>query len=91
MTDIEFSRFDRDPEALEWARGKVQHTVDKFRRFEQQARDRGTFDGDNQWRKFANLLEMELIGGEGCVITGFDSRLPEIVRAWEAPTPPEFR
>lgn len=69
-------RFRRDPEALAWARGHVERLRDRYRRFEAKARAEGRTERATQWRKFANLLQMELIGGEGCVYTPFDERLP---------------
>ena len=78
--DHKFSKFDRDPEALEWARGHVQALVDKMHRL-QQAAERATPPPRRQWRKIADILQRELIGGEGCVITAFDWRKPDIVKA----------
>lgn len=68
------TRFGSDPDALAWARGHVQRLADKFRRFEADARSDGRTGQAQQWRKFANLLDMQLIGGSGCVITPFDVR-----------------
>lgn len=72
------TKYDRDPEALAWARGHVERVIEKYRRFESEARDRGDAERASQWRKFANLLQMELVGGQGCVITAFDERLPSL-------------
>lgn len=71
------SRFSTDPEALAWARGHVVKLRDKFRKFGSRCRDDGELSRAIQWRKFANLLDMELIGGKGCVIAPFDERRPE--------------
>lgn len=71
------ARFEADPEALAWARGYVERLVTKYRGFEATARSEGRTEMASQWRKFANLLRMELIGGEGCVITPFDERRPQ--------------
>jgi len=71
-------KFGRDPEALAWARGHVQRRVDKYRGFSTEARDRGNEGLAEQWRKFANLLQMEFIGGKGCTITPFDERKPRL-------------
>lgn len=70
------SKYDRDPEALAWAREKVEGLVCKMKKFEQQALENGTTD-PKQWRRIANILQMELIGGDGCVVARFDHRLPE--------------
>lgn len=77
------ARFALDPDALAWARGKVERLRDKYRRFEIQARERGDTELAAQWRKFANLLEMELIGGKGCTITPFDERRPSLAELTE--------
>ena len=66
--------YDYDPDAIAWARARVQKLVDRYREFERQP---GNTD-PRQWRKFANLLEMELIGGSGCVIRPFDPRAAEM-------------
>ena len=71
------SRFDDDPEALAWARSKVQKQVDRMADFERQAMERGGSNPD-QWRKFRYLLESSFIGGTGCVIAAFDERKPAI-------------
>ena len=71
-------KFGRDPEALAWARGLVQRRVDKYRKFSTEARDRGNEELAGQWRKFANLLQMEFIGGSGCSIAPFDERRPQL-------------
>lgn len=68
-------KYDTDPEALAWARSKVQPLIDKMRRFEQQATESGETD-PAQWRKIANVIESHLIGGSGCVIAQFDERMP---------------
>ena len=72
------TRFGSDPEALAWARGHVQRLADKFRRFETEARADGRTEQAQQWRKMANLLQMQLIGGTGCVIAPFDERRPSL-------------
>lgn len=67
--------YDADPDALEWARAKIQVYVDKARRFERQS------DNPEGWRRVANIMEMWLLpSGQGCVIGPFDRRrsFPEI-------------
>lgn len=75
-----------DPEALAWARAKVERVRDKCRRFEADARNQGRTESATQWRRFAKFLEMEFIGGKGCVIAAFDERRPAFA-ALEAPVP----
>lgn len=75
MTD-----YDRDPDALAWARTKIQREVDRLRDWERTAKDRGDGERAMQWRKMANLLNMRFIGGTGCVIAAFDERKPAYAR-----------
>lgn len=70
------ARFAADPDALAWARGHVKRLASRYREFEQAALRRGDKDMAARWKKFANLLEMELVGGTGCVIRPFDERRP---------------
>lgn len=66
--------YDLDPEAIEWARAKVQWAVDRARNFESKSTDNA-----EGWRRVANIIEMWLLGdGTGCVITPLDPRLPEL-------------
>jgi len=78
------ARYGSDPEALEWARGNVERLRDRYRRFTTEARDAGRTEQAEMWRRFANLLEMQLIGGKGCVITPFDERRPALPGPREA-------
>ncbi len=73
--------FGTNPEALAWAREHVERVAAKYRGFEATARSEGRMEMASQWRKFANLLQMELVGGKGCVITPFDERRPQILGA----------
>ena len=79
MSDL--TRFDDDPEALAWARAKVERVIDQMADFERQARERAGSDPE-QWRRFRYLLTSRFIGGEGCVIAAFDERRP-VIRAAE--------
>jgi hypothetical protein len=70
VNETEKKNYDADPDALAWARGKVQFYVDKARRFA-----RTSNDNAEQWHRIANILEMWLLpSDEGCVIGPFDSR-----------------
>ena len=71
-------KYDTDADALAWGREKVQSVIDKLRRFEAQDTQSGEFQRAQQWRKMANLMEADLIGGRGCVIALFDERMPVI-------------
>lgn len=76
-----FSRFDADPEAVAWARAGVMREVERVEKFAATALKRGDSEASARWRRFANLLRMSFIGGEGCVIATFDERRPTLVRA----------
>jgi len=83
-------KYDSDPEAIEWARTRIQHLIDRMDKFEKQAQERGS--DPERWRMIANLLRSELLGsGTGCVIAAFDTRLPAfapaIARAMARQTP----
>jgi hypothetical protein len=68
------SDFDRDPEAIAWARTKIQHAVDLADRG---AREAKTEEQREKWRHAAWFMRQRFLGpGEGCVITAFDERLP---------------
>ena len=72
-----FSRFDRDPAALAWARGKVQDYIDRLADFERQAkekRDPATATGCAISRL---LAERHFLGDGGCTIGAFDQRMPD--------------
>jgi hypothetical protein len=71
------NRFDRDPEALAWARAKIQRRADLYAEWERKAKAEGDAEKMLHWRRLKNVLHRDFIGGEGCVITGFDARLPE--------------
>ena len=83
--------FDLDPEALAWARQKVERVIDRYHRLSEQAQtgaERARTVEDvitemalaEKWRIRANLLRRDLIGGQGCVIAAFDERRPNIAR-----------
>lgn len=80
MTDHS-SRFDRDPEALAWARAKVQAYIDRLADFERQAkekRDPATATGCAVSRL---LAERHFLGDGGCTIGVFDERMPGFAKA----------
>lgn len=82
MADL--SRFDRDPDAVAWARAKVEKVRDQFREFQRKAAAAGKAEQSDMWRKMANMLDLKLIGGKTCVITAFDERLPAMARLRDA-------
>jgi hypothetical protein len=76
MPDL--TRFDRDPEALEWARGKIQATTDRYVAFAERATAEGKPGLAAEWQKTADAVQRDLIGGHG-EIAEFDERLPAIL------------
>jgi hypothetical protein len=70
----DLSRFDRDPDALEWVREKVRDLESRWRMFSESATEAGKDDQANMWRYLANGVHTSLIGGTGCVIAAFDER-----------------
>lgn len=83
MTD-----YDRDPEALAWARQKVQHEIDRAEKFVAQATDAGKTEAVQRWRFIANHLRNSLLGGDGCTIAAFDERRPAFTKAIDGAIPP---
>lgn len=78
MTD-----YDGDPEALAWARAKVEAEIDRAARFVDQATAQGVTDSAEFWRRHALHLHRAFIGGEGCTIAAFDERRPQFQRLCE--------
>lgn len=75
------SRYDYDPEALAWARAKVQAQIDRAEKFVAQAAAQGAAEGAEFWRRHALHLHRSFIGGEGCNIACFDERLPAFAKS----------
>lgn len=70
------SRYDTDPDALAWARAKVQHYIDRLAKFEEHATDSNSSNKARGLRVARRSAEQTLIGGEGCVVGAFDERRP---------------
>lgn len=68
------SHYDRDPDALAWARSKVADLEARYRRFSESAIAAGEPEQADMWRYLANGLRAGLIGDGGCVIAAFDER-----------------
>lgn len=75
----EFSRFDRDPEALAWARTKVQAYIDQLAEWEEQAKEREAGAKATGIAVSRLLAQRRLLGG-GCVIGAFDERMPDYAK-----------
>jgi hypothetical protein len=86
MTDR--SKYDYDPEALAWARVKVQAENGRCRKIAEQADAAHTTEQFELWRRQGNWLERTFIGDGSCVIARFDERLPEFAKAVDRSIPP---
>ena len=75
------SPYDRDPEALAWARAKVQPYIDQLAEWEKQAEERGA-TAKARGIGVARLLAIRhFANGKGCTIGAFDERRPELAKA----------
>ena len=74
--------FDDDPEALAWARARVEREIARMQDFQRQAKAKGR--DPLPWLRHKNLLHRAFIGGSGCVIAAFDERRPAIRAAERA-------
>lgn len=86
-TPPDLSRFDTDPDAIEWARAKILRYVERAEQFEKHARDAGNPEMAAHWRITATFMRRTLLGGRGCVIAAFDARLPAMTRAMDGEAP----
>lgn len=72
----DLSRFDRDPDALAWARAKLQREIDWANDMIKQC------DGDAEkarpYKAIRWAIRRDLIGQGGCVVAAFDERLPQL-------------
>lgn len=89
MTNLppEFSRFDRDPEALAWARGKVQDYIDRLADFERQVAEAGDEASVRCFRIVQSHVRSYFLGDGGCVIGVFDQRMPDLAKAIDSALP----
>ena len=77
MSDL--ARFDSDPEALAWARLKVQKAVSKAMRASRASRRAGDERRSAQWRFVGVFIDRELLTGDDKGLVAFDTRLPDYV------------
>lgn len=68
--------FDENQGAVDWARTKIMHHVERAARFSQEATTKNYPRRAKEWGKIARYMRQTLIGGQGCVIAAFDERLP---------------
>jgi hypothetical protein len=79
--------FDRDPEALAWARRKIQNEIDRADKFVADAKRARNEQAERTWRVIGNHLRRSFIGGTGCVIAAFDERRPDHLALLDTATP----
>jgi hypothetical protein len=79
--------FDRDPEALAWARQKIQNEIDRADKFVADAKRIRNAEAAHTWRIIGSHLRRSFVGGTGCVIAAFDERLPEHRARLDTATP----
>jgi hypothetical protein len=85
MTD--HPRYDTDPDALAWARNRVQQYLDRLADFEQQAKTKGDPITQNGCGVARLLAERHFLGDGGCTIGVFDERRPHLARSTEQRQP----
>jgi hypothetical protein len=69
--------YDSDPEALAWARAKVQREVARCRHYHRTATDAGDATQADMWRRLANRMDRVLVNGDGTDLAAFDARLAD--------------
>jgi hypothetical protein len=90
MTAYRPSRFDQDPEAIAWARAKVQAEIDRADELATQAAAAGEADAAEQWAFLARTLRRIFLGDTRSSAWGqFDERLTWAHRAATTATNPE--
>lgn len=72
-----------DQQAVDWARGCVQASAQKFRGFEAHAQQAGNPESARMWRWLAAGMEKELIGG-GCIIGPFHEKVVKLQEELDA-------
>lgn len=79
MTDR--SKYDYDPEALAWARTKIDAYIGQLADWEQQAKERDASAKALGIAAARLLAQRHFLGDGGCVIGAFDERRPDHTRA----------
>jgi hypothetical protein len=72
----DYSSFDRDPEALAWARSKVEAYLTRLLSFEDQATAEGDSTTVSACEVSRHLAKLHFLGDGGNRIGVFDERLP---------------
>jgi hypothetical protein len=81
LAEAQATDYDRDPEAIAWARRKIQDEIDRCRKFHTSALEAGKPEQAEMWNRLANRMQRTFMGGSGCVHAYFDERLPALRRA----------
>jgi hypothetical protein len=85
------SPYDRDPQAIAWARAKVQAEIDHVERFAAELADVKDQQAAATWGAIARYMRRTLLGNpESPVMGRFDERLPALHEAaadWRPPAP----
>lgn len=74
-------KYGRDPEALAWARERVEKQLAFVERMAAHLAEKGETAKAEGYRGAAWRMRSMLIGGDGCVVGAFDERLPEFLAA----------
>lgn len=85
MSDID-DRFDRDPEALAWARDRVRRYLDRLADFERQAEAKGDPITEYGCAVARVMAERHFLGDGACTLGTFDERMPQFLTLQEAET-----
>lgn len=85
MTDR--SKYDTDPEALAWARAKVEEFMDRLAQFEKQAKADYNTITEYGCGVARALAQRHFLGDGGCTIGAFDERLPDFVKSVDGAIP----
>lgn len=72
--------YDSDPEALAWARAKIQRHLDRYEAYAAKAKTKPG-GGNPTWAALARAYRRDLLGQDGCVIASFDERIPALTAA----------
>lgn len=82
MTTYRPSRYDQDPEAIAWARAKIQAEINRAEEFAAQATAAAHFETAGHWNALSRHLRRAFVGDTRSRVMGrFDERLPALHRA----------
>lgn len=78
-------KYDLDQGAADWARAKVENTIERIEQHAAWLDEHGRDAEARGMRKSIYFLSHSLVGGEGCVIAGFDHRLADMLTSARQP------